>query len=420
MLEVALITWVLNQDKRALFLISTSYPYGHLEPLLHYEVKRFCERYEQIVIFCSSTEDELKYELPHKVHVIPFSNELSLWEKIKGSASFFSKACRAERKQIKAMSGVNPSLAHHKILLNSFALMQKFQKIASPIEKKFREFQIDYYSYWCDEPIMSSAILSSKNVVSRMHGYDLYTERHKPAYLPFRKAFHDSARKILFISNQGKNYFKSKYKVNEDKLQTLYLGVTNCFQTPPRNKDSRINLISCSSIIPLKRIQLIADLVKVIGASTVVNWIHIGDGSEREKIIAHCRRELEGNNNISYAFLGEMSPAMVMKHYQENFYDFFVNLSETEGLPISIMEANSFQIPAVATNVGGVSEIVSENSGILVDLNPNINHLALKLRELFTDQTEYQRMRKTAYEKWLHYFNGEKNTDKLIEALSNQ
>ena len=46
-----------------------------------------------------------------------------------------------------------------------------------------------------------------------------------------------------------------------------------------------------------------------------------------------------------------------------------------EGIPVSIMEA-IVSIPIIATDVGGVSEIVNEETGLLVNKNPNLDKIA--------------------------------------------
>ena len=51
-----------------------------------------------------------------------------------------------------------------------------------------------------------------------------------------------------------------------------------------------------------------------------------------------------------------------------NDFDLFVNMSLSEGIPVSIMEAISFGIPIIATNVGGNAEIVNDETGVLIPL----------------------------------------------------
>ena len=58
----------------------------------------------------------------------------------------------------------------------------------------------------------------------------------------------------------------------------------------------------------------------------------------------------------------------IMDFYRNNPIDIFINVSTNEGVPVSIMEAISFGIPIIATNVGGTNEIVINNiTGWLVD-----------------------------------------------------
>lgn len=52
-----------------------------------------------------------------------------------------------------------------------------------------------------------------------------------------------------------------------------------------------------------------------------------------------------------------------------NDFDLFVNMSLSEGIPVSIMEAISFGIPIIATNVGGNAEIVNDETGVLIPVN---------------------------------------------------
>ncbi|EMN6201060.1 glycosyltransferase [Vibrio vulnificus] len=79
----------------------------------------------------------------------------------------------------------------------------------------------------------------------------------------------------------------------------------------------------------------------------------IGDGRLRE--------QLSGNNNVE--FLGE-----VESFDEFHCYDAFALISDSEGLPVSALEAASSGIPLILSNVGGCNELVStiQPNGILV------------------------------------------------------
>lgn len=64
-------------------------------------------------------------------------------------------------------------------------------------------------------------------------------------------------------------------------------------------------------------------------------------------------------------------------------------MSDSEGIPVSIMEAMSFGIPVIARNVGGMSEIVNEENGLLLE-NDDAEDAASKISSLLTDCREKQ------------------------------
>jgi glycosyltransferase involved in cell wall biosynthesis len=70
--------------------------------------------------------------------------------------------------------------------------------------------------------------------------------------------------------------------------------------------------------------------------------------------------------------MGKMMHGEVMEFFKEIPFHLFISLSESEGLPVSMMEAISFGIPILSTDVGGVKEIVTKETGVLVE--PSINH----------------------------------------------
>ena len=110
----------------------------------------------------------------------------------------------------------------------------------------------------------------------------------------------------------------------------------------------------------------------------------------------------------------------VHKFYSEQPVDVFINLSDSEGLPVSIMESMSYGIPVIATDVGGTREIVNEKTGFLIpkDFQPQ------KVAEIITNfsllsKEEKQKYREAAYEMWESKFDGEKNSLKMLGELHN-
>lgn len=63
--------------------------------------------------------------------------------------------------------------------------------------------------------------------------------------------------------------------------------------------------------------------------------------------------------------------------------DIYILPSHNEGLPMSILEAMSWQLPIISTTVGGIPELVCEEEGILVTAG-DIDHLSNAIVRLVT------------------------------------
>lgn len=225
-----------------------------------------------------------------------------------------------------------------------------------------------FYTYWFDAWTSALAIFKIKynkkfKLITRAHGFDLYEERNVKGYIFPRQLQLKSVDKIFPISKDGGNYLKSKYPDITDKIMFSRLGINQKDTTGLEKSDNNeIILVSCSSIVPVKRVHKIVEILAFSTKS--IKWIHFGDGVLMESIM---ELQVSLPANVAVDMRGNLENSEITRFYSENYVDWFINVSESEGIPVSIMEAISFGIPVVATNVGGVKEIVTPVTGILVD-----------------------------------------------------
>jgi glycosyltransferase involved in cell wall biosynthesis len=80
------------------------------------------------------------------------------------------------------------------------------------------------------------------------------------------------------------------------------------------------------------------------------------------------------------------------------------------------MEAMSFSIPVIGTNVGGVAEIIDNGkNGYLLSANPEVKEIIDALTRLYNlDEAAYLDLRRNAYQTWQNKFNAEANYSELI------
>ena len=74
--------------------------------------------------------------------------------------------------------------------------------------------------------------------------------------------------------------------------------------------------------------------------------------------------------------MGDLQEKDVFRTYLAGSINLFVSVSETEGLPVSIMEAISFGIPVMATDVGGCREIANAHTGVLISKDFDVKSVA--------------------------------------------
>lgn len=237
------------------------------------------------------------------------------------------------------------------------------------------------YTYWFDGATSACLDLKKKQkglitkVVTRAHGGDLYDERR---YHPRRHADMEDLTKIFAVSRAGQAYLTDKYN-QPGKVLTQYLGVADGggHTAASLNQESNcLALVSCSSLITLKRVPLIcAAVIELARRDTLryVKWTHYGSGPDESKIQAMLKNR---PSNLHVQMMGDVANQEVRSALRAGFFHCIVNVSESEGLPISLMEAAEAGVPMVATAVGGTPEIVTNEVGALLSPSPTINDIA--------------------------------------------
>jgi glycosyltransferase involved in cell wall biosynthesis len=81
------------------------------------------------------------------------------------------------------------------------------------------------------------------------------------------------------------------------------------------------------------------------------------------------------------------------------------------------MEAQSGGIPVIATDVGGTSEIVNNENGLLLEADPDPDEIAKTLYEVFRNKTGWRTKRQLSYDNWLRNFNADINYKLFTEEL---
>jgi glycosyltransferase involved in cell wall biosynthesis len=165
-------------------------------------------------------------------------------------------------------------------------------------------------------------------------------------------------------------------------------------------------------MLPVKRLDRLARALR--GATFPVQWTHLGDGPERPVIEREVRRLPAC---VRVQLLGHLPGAEVRRYYNETPVDAFVSVSRSEGLPVSLMEATSYGIPCVATDVGGVRELVGEATRLPADIDEATLLAKLAwLRALSVDRRDA--LRQSAFDAWRTTVDADQQYAAFVEALT--
>ncbi|HAP8953294.1 glycosyltransferase [Enterococcus faecium] len=402
-----------------LLMLTKFYPYGTGEAFIENEIKVFSEYFEEItIISCEVPREEQRIrETPDNVTVYRIDAGNKKQDALKGLLkNIVSNKSELKREQ-KGCKGIRK-----RGFLYYFE--EKSQRVFREIlEKKYlknitaKPYML--YSYWLFMTARVGTLISMKYkpvfMFTRTHRYDLYENRNALNYLPYREFLLNNFDYIFPCSDNGTQYLQKKYPKYVDKIRTAFLGTID-HGKGVSSKDGVFRIVSCSRIAPEKRVERIAETLEILDSCNLnLEWHHIGDGDSLEKIKSICREF----TSIKCVFYGNVPNAEVLKKYEKEPFDLFVNVSSSEGLPVSIMEAISFGMPVIATNVGGTNEIVFNGvTGQLLIEDFDNAMFAEEIKKFVNmDCKEYSCYRDRCRSKWEESFQANTNYNQLCGFL---
>jgi glycosyltransferase involved in cell wall biosynthesis len=186
--------------------------------------------------------------------------------------------------------------------------------------------------------------------------YTIHGEVDPPQSL--LRATHQLARLYVdactAVSELARQSVRRRYGWDPATVQVVRNGIVPPAAPLPLSDDGRLRLGCVSRLVPLKNIPLLFDAIEQLSAEARarLDITIIGDGPEREHIAARAAA-LAGPRIELTGALGDEQDI-----YRR--FDVLVNCSDTEGLPMSVIEAMAWARPVVATAVGALPDAIAE------------------------------------------------------------
>lgn len=410
---------------KRVILLSVGFPFGNHEPFLRGELKY----HKQLTLASAFIGDErrVKNNMPDDVNI-------TLWH----DPSPFFRGNRTARVLSAAKVIFTPDfwrelhsediapIQPHKIL-TLLSFISKANEIVSfvsnEIEKSdYKNDELIFYSYWMDHLALAAVKLAEKyngKAVTRCHGYDVYPR--DGGYVVMQRYLAKKLDRIFPIADDGRKTICSLFQFDNsivNKTTVFRLGTEDCGLNPQIPSNAAFTIVSCSNVVPLKRVDMIFDAINQIHEFKI-RWIHFGDGPCLDRLrdkVSHsgCIHQVE--------LMGRQSNQAVMSFYKKTPIHMLINLSTSEGIPVSMMEALSFGIPCLGTDVGGVHEIIKNDvNGYLIQEDCSVDDVANAIRRVKSlSIEEMQAMRERARIFWKQNYRASKNYTMFADCLEKE
>lgn len=171
---------------------------------------------------------------------------------------------------------------------------------------------------------------------------------------------------IVTVSNDAHRICLEKLRIAQNKVVTILNGVnTNTYrrlnEKTPYDNDRPFIIGTVARLSPEKNQSSLLDACSIMMKKSINFKLKIvGAGSLKQELMDKAK-QLALDEFVVFEGMRRNIPAVM------NTFDLFVLPSLTEGVPLTLLEAMACELPVVATDVGGNSEVVADGiTGFLV------------------------------------------------------
>lgn len=243
---------------------------------------------------------------------------------------------------------------------------------------------------------LGRVVFPSKKTVYTVHGFDSVRLAFRK-FLPIERALQHFCKAVVGVSKYDEmNLLAEGIKNN---VSTVYNGISipDCSQISDIevfNQDKKV-VLTIARVSPPKKTNLFVEVARLLPQ---YNFVWIGNQREVTEF-----GELPSNCH----FLGNIPNAGIFCSKA----DLLMLPSNYEGLPMVILEAMSFGKPVVASNVGGISEIVrNEVNGYALENDAQL--FADNIQRILEDEALYSKFCQNS----LDIFQKELTVEKMVQG----
>ncbi len=333
------------------------FPFGQREPLAQTEVFQLAPHFEKIIIIPFFKEDGIR-PIPPNAEIHWFEKSTRSWNT--------PKTCDTHQASQNILKRI-PEITFFNSLNPEFA--RKWRAARIHAERLMTDLNLSsetiLYSPWMQPWGPTLSVLKEHcqtlnlqlPLFVRANGADLYRERMTAVQRKLQAVTMELANRVFPVSQHGSEHLKHYYPTHSWKIETAYHG-QDALSLNVATGDGQ-HWVSVSTLQPIKRLDRIIEMLFNVTEPTV--WTHLGGEGKALEALKKQTEQLPPHVTID--FRGRMRQGEILDVLQNEHFDLFLNVSDSEGLPLSAVEAAHAGIPLLLSDVGGSQEI--PNSTVL-------------------------------------------------------
>lgn len=252
--------------------------------------------------------------------------------------------------------------------------------------------------------------LYGKSIIIHMHGAEFKEFFESSSYKDKIIKFLLRADKVIVLGNSWDSYVKSL----NNKINTVIMrNSVECVKETVEFKDKNVNILFLAVITERKGILDLVRAANIIKKDSDleeynINFIIAGSGKEENKV-----QELVSSLGLSDLFIFEGWVGKEKKIELLKKSQLFILPSYNEGLPLSILEAMSYGLPIITTNVGSIEDaVINGFNGIIIEPG-KVEDIAKAIKDIIINKKRWKLFSKNSKALINNHYNKDKYFNKI-------
>jgi len=236
---------------------------------------------------------------------------------------------------------------------------------------------------------------------------ELLTKVAYPYIHTLEKIYLKKSKNLIAVSEWIKGFLPHALVINN--------GVDTKRFVPVVQKNKQITILFAGRLLALKGIEILIEAIRAVVCNHDVKFLIAGTGNT-----AKWKKQMRGISKSNYDFCGYVPYEKMHELYSKA--DIFVLPSFTESFPLTVLEAMSCGLPVIASDIGGIPEIIKHGSDGFLFRSGNSAELANLIVTLISNPEYRQSIGNAARQKIVAQFDSAlmaKRTQKYYELVAN-